>query len=86
MKRWDKERANKWYLKYGWLTGCNFIGSDCCNRLDMFQKYKIEEKLKTAEKELSLCQKIGFNSVRIWANFDVFYQKSFFYLYQFHKS
>ncbi len=39
----------------------------------MWQSYKCEEKLATAERELSLCQKIGFNTVRLWANFDVYY-------------
>ena len=58
-ERWTIERANEWYLKQGWLRGCNFIGSDCANRLDMFQRYKSEEKLKTAERELGLEQKIG---------------------------
>ena len=69
--KWTCEQANAWYEKLGWLRGCNFIGSDCTNRLDMFQAYKAEEKLATAERELALCQKIGFNTVRIWANFDV---------------
>ena len=74
MKRqWTKEEANAWYENIGWLRGCNFIGSDCTNRLDMFQSYKAEEKLATAERELALSQKIGFNTVRIWANFDVYY-------------
>ena len=71
-ERWSCEQANAWYETMGWLRGCNFIGSDCANRLDMFQQYKSEEKLATAERELALCQKIGFNSVRIWANFDVY--------------
>lgn len=71
--QWTPQQANEWYQKLGWLRGCNFIGSDCANRLDMFQKYKSEEKLATAERELALCQKIGFNTVRLWANFDVYY-------------
>ncbi len=71
--KWTCEQANEWYEKLGWLRGCNFIGSDCANRHDMLQKYKCEEKLLTAERELALCQKIGFNTVRIWANFDVYY-------------
>lgn len=72
-RQWTVEEVNAWYEKIGWLRGCNFIGSDCANRLDMFQSYKCEEKLATAERELALCQKIGFNTVRIWANFDVYY-------------
>lgn len=72
-EKWTCEQANAWYQKIGWLRGCNFIGSDCANRLDMWQKYDCEAKLATAERELALCQKIGFNTVRLWANFDVYY-------------
>ena len=72
-KKWTVEHATEWYAKQGWLRGCNFIGSDCANRLDMFQSHRAEEKLKTADRELALARKIGFNTVRIWANFDVYY-------------
>ena len=34
-KRWSCDKANEWYKKQGWLRGCNFIGSDCANRLDI---------------------------------------------------
>ena len=83
--KWTCEQANAWYEKLGWLRGCNFIGSDCTNRLDMFQAYKAEEKLATAERELALCQKIGFNTVRIWANFDVYYAEPDSYMEIFDK-
>ncbi len=72
-RKWTQEEANSWYKKLGWLRGCNFIGSDCANRLDMFQSYKCEEKLATADRELALANKIGFNTVRLWMNFDVYY-------------
>ena len=75
-ERWSSKQAQEWYSKQGWLRGCNFIGSDCTNRLDMWQSYKSEEKLLTAEKELALCEKIGFNTVRLWANFDVYYKEA----------
>jgi len=84
-RRWTCEEANAWYEKQGWLRGCNFIGSDCANRLDMFQSYKSAEKLETAERELALCQKIGFNTVRIWANFDVYYAEPESYMEIFDK-
>ena len=72
-RKWTIEEAKEWYDKLGWIRGCNFIGSDCTNRLDMWQSYKSEEKLATADRELALAEKIGFNSVRLWANFDVYY-------------
>ncbi len=72
-RKWTIQEANDWYNKLGWLRGCNFIGSDCANRLDMWQSYKSEEKFATADRELALANKIGFNTVRLWANFDVYY-------------
>ena len=83
--RWSCEKANEWYKKQGWLRGCNFIGSDCANRLDMFQKYKSKEKLQTAAKELALLKEVVFNTVLIWANFDVYYAERESYLEIFDK-
>ena len=59
----------------GWLRGCNFIGSNCANRLDMWQSYKSEEHLQTAERELALCRDTGFNTVRLIIEFDVWLQE-----------
>ena len=84
-RKWSEIEANNWYKKQGWIRGCNFISSDCVNRLDMFQNYKHEQKLLTAKKELELCKKIGFNSVRIWANFDVYYKEKDSYMEIFEK-
>ncbi len=72
-RRWTAQEANDWYKKLGWLRGCNFIGSDCANRLDMWQSYQSDVKLATADRELALAHKIGLNTVRLWANFDVYY-------------
>ena len=79
-RQWTKAEANSWYKKLGWLRGCNFIGSDCTNRLDMWQSYKQEEKLATADRELALANKIGFNTVRLWVNFDVYYAEPEHYM------
>ena len=83
--KWTVEQANEWYRKQGWLRGCNFMGSDCSCRLDTFQSYRHEERLKTAEREIALAQKIGFNTVRIWANFDVYYAEPESYMEIFDK-
>ena len=72
-RQWTIKEARDWYSRLGWLRGCNFIGSDCVNRLDMWQSYRCEEKLATADRELALAAQIGFNTVRLWANFDVYY-------------
>jgi len=38
MKQWSKERIRDWYDKEPWIRGCNFIGSDCANRIDQWQE------------------------------------------------
>lgn len=83
--KWTLSQANEWYKKLGWMRGCNFNGSDCANRPDMFQKYKSGEKLATADKELALCGEIGFNSVRLWADFETYYQEPESYMEIFDK-
>lgn len=84
-KQWTVAQANEWYEKQGWLRGCNFVGSKCVNRLDMFQKYKSEEKLEQIEKELALAEQIGFNTIRLWANFDCYYAEPESYMEIFEK-
>ncbi len=76
MKRqWTKEEAWSWHNNRDWIRGCNFIGSDCCNRIDMWQSYNSESILKTADKELALCKDTGFNAIRIILDFEVWYQE-----------
>lgn len=64
-KRWSKERISDWYSKEPWLRGCNFMGSDCANRIDQWQELGFEERIKTADRELKLVADTGFNSVRL---------------------
>lgn len=73
--QWTIEQAWDWKKKTGWLRGCNFIGSDCANRIDMWQSYKSEAHLQTAERELALCRDTGFNTVRLIVEFDVWLQE-----------
>ena len=84
-QKWTIEQANEWYNIQGWLRGCNFIGSDCSSRIDMYQSYRIDEKLATAERELKLAQELGFNTVRLIADFDVYYAEPDSYMEVFDK-
>ena len=63
--RWSKERAWAWYDAHPWLRGCNFMGSDCANRIDQWQEEGFEERLQTADAELALVAQTGFNTIRI---------------------
>lgn len=74
-RRWTKEEAWTWYNSLPWLRGCNFIGSDCANRYDMWQSYDSDAHKETASRELALASKIGFNTVRFLIEFDVWAQE-----------
>ncbi|MBQ8510957.1 MAG: cellulase family glycosylhydrolase [Clostridia bacterium] len=68
---WSKEKAWAWYNARPWMRGCNFMSSDCCNRIDQWQEFGFEERLATADVELELAASIGFNSVRMILEFPV---------------
>lgn len=70
-ERWSKEKAWEWYNGRPWLRGCNYLGSDCANRIDQWQEYGFEEKLETAKREFALMEKIGYNTIRIILEFEV---------------
>ena len=74
-KVWSKERAWEWYNNHNWLRGCNFMSSDCANRIDQWQEEGFEERLKTADEELTLAAETGFNSIRIILEFFVWDQQ-----------
>lgn len=65
MEKWSQERAWEWYHSRPWIRGCNFMSSDCANRVDQWQEYGFEEKFETAKRELALLSETGFNSIRI---------------------
>lgn len=76
MKRvWTCDEANAWYDGLPWLRGCNFIGSDCANRIDQWQSYRMDEHLETADREMDACEKLGMNTVRLIVEFDVWVQE-----------
>ncbi len=69
--RWTSERAWEWYNARPWIRGCNYMPSDCANRIDMWQTYQFEVHFATAERELALAESIGFNSMRLILEFPV---------------
>ncbi|MBE6591532.1 MAG: hypothetical protein E7646_05775 [Ruminococcaceae bacterium] len=73
--QWTKEQAWRWYNTKPWIRGCNFIGSDCANRRDLWQSYGRRERMAVADKEMALAESIGFNSIRMLVDFDVWYQE-----------
>lgn len=73
--KWSKKRIWEWYNQRPWIRGCNFISSDCANRVDQWQEYKFEERFETTERELALAAETGFNSIRIIPEFFVWEQE-----------
>ena len=72
---WSREKAWKWYNEHTWIRGCNFMGSDCANRIDQWQELGFEERLQTADAELKLAAETGFNAIRIILEFIVWDQQ-----------
>ena len=70
-ERWTPEKAFEWYGSRPWLRGCNFMSSDCANRVDQWQELGFEDRLKTADEELALAASIGFNTIRVIGEFHV---------------
>lgn len=67
--KWSEERAWEWYHSRPWIRGCNFMSSDCANRIDQWQEYGFEERFETTKRELALAAETGFNSIRIIPEF-----------------
>ena len=74
-KRWTEDKVWAWSRRTPWLRGCNFMGSDCANRTDQWQEEGFEEKLATADRELALAAAIGYNSIRLIVQFEVWLEQ-----------
>ena len=74
-ERWSKEKVWAWYHARPWMRGCNFMSSDCANRIDQWQEEGFEERLRTADEELALAAQTGFNTIRIIPEFAVWDQQ-----------
>lgn len=63
-KIWSVEKANAWFQKYPWLTGCNFSPSTAINQLEMWQEDTFD--IPTIRRELNLAHSLGFNVLRVY--------------------
>lgn len=62
--RWSKERANEWYYSQPWPVGFNYVVGTAINQFEMWQAETFDTE--TIERELSLAEELGFNTVRIF--------------------
>ena len=62
---WTKEQAWEWYKAQPWMRGCNYMPASAANRVDQWQELGSEERFEEVERELTLAESIGFNTLRI---------------------
>ena len=78
---WSKERAWEWYNARPWINGCNYLPSYAGNSTEFWQDDTFNPAL--IDKELTLAQSLGYNSVRIlmqylvWENRPESYKRHF---------
>ncbi len=65
-KVWSKEKANAWYQKKGWQSGCNYIPATAINSVEMWQKESFDPT--TIDKELGWAEELGFSTMRVFLN------------------
>jgi hypothetical protein len=63
---WTREKANAWYQKKGWQSGCNYIPATAINTIEMWQKESFDPA--TIDKELGWAEELGFNTMRVFLN------------------
>ena len=78
-RRWTKEEAWEYWNKNPWMVGCNYVPSQTPG-LSIWQEDTIEEILPSVRSELALMKEIGFNTVRMWLNFNLWYHEREVYL------
>ncbi len=71
ISKWTTEKAWAWHEAQPWLRGCNFLPSDCCNRVALWQELDFEQHLATTDREFELAARTGFNSMRVILEFIV---------------
>lgn len=62
--RWPVEKARAWYDEQPWLVGCNYIPANAINQLEMWQADTFDPD--TIDKELTLAENLGFNTLRVY--------------------
>jgi len=73
-QRWPEAKARAWQEKTGWMVGCNFLPSTAINQLEMFQADTFD--LKTIDRELGWARSLGFNTVRVYLQDQLWQQDS----------
>ncbi len=63
-QRWSEEKANEWYAKLPWMAGADYINASAINQIEMWSKDTYNAK--EIDKELTMAEGIGFNTLRVY--------------------
>ena len=74
MERWSKEKAWDFWNNNPWIVGCNYVPS-LTPGLSLWHEDTIDEILPSVHKELTLMKELGFNTVRMFLDFDIWYHE-----------
>ena len=73
MKRWTEKEANEWWKAQKWPLGINYVTSDAVNDIEMWMDATFNPSL--IEKELNIAASLGYNAVRVFLSFAVWYNE-----------
>ena len=74
--RWSAADAQRWYDARDWITGFNFIPSGAMHGdLWLLQEHGHEAAIRDAARELALAATLGFNSIRFYLPFEVWWHQ-----------
>ena len=73
MERWTAEAANAWWQSRKWQVGINYVTSDAVNDIEMWMDDTFNAPL--IESELGIAASLGYNSVRVFLSFAVWYNE-----------
>lgn len=71
--RWTEKEANAWWKAQKWPLGFNYVTSDAVNDIEMWMDATFHPAL--IEKELHIAASLGYNSVRVFLSFAVWYHE-----------
>lgn len=65
-ERWTEQEANAWFAGQPYRAGVNYVASDAVNAIEMWSPETFNPK--RIDSELALAESIGFNTVRVFLN------------------
>ena len=70
--QWTPEQAREWWTKTEWPVGCCYVPTYAINQFEMWQEETFNPEI--LDKEMALCEELGFNMVRIYLHEELWFQ------------